>query len=414
MTAYTPNLPPAAVHSHLRKSLKELRQAEKNAVLWFGEVMSRKLYRSVGCSSIQQYAAVHLNFKKSKTSQFIRLSYALETLPRLKQSVAKGEVSWTKAREVSKVATPGNEKDWVAVARKSSRRELEKKVELARGRAKAERKRNKNQVVLTVLSGGSGTDGDTNPGSDSGVNSGLGGAAVLDLASPSPVHAGLRFTPEQYARYESLVEKLRKCGWKGSREELFLAGLEALVLGEPKPEAMAGDAPDLGVAAGASGPRTTSTQHADISTLNGKTRKFTRVTRVNSGSPYQVIVQVCEKCSTGKVTTSSGDRHLDPQTLGAILCDSRVLERGKRNRAMIPTHTRRLVVSRDRFRCRAPGCMRTSFLSVHHIVARAAGGSNDANNLITLCSGCHRTIHALGERGRNIRPSLTGSPGVPG
>jgi len=39
-------------------------------------------------------------------------------------------------------------------------------------------------------------------------------------------------------------------------------------------------------------------------------------------------------------------------------------------------------------------CERTTNLHVHHIIPRSVGGSNDLKNLITLCSGCHRSIEA--------------------
>jgi len=72
--------------------LTELQRAEKNAVLLFGEILRRKLYRDLGYSSIQAYAAESLGFAPSKTSQFVRLAGALEELPRLRQSVASGEL----------------------------------------------------------------------------------------------------------------------------------------------------------------------------------------------------------------------------------------------------------------------------------------------------------------------------------
>lgn len=45
---------------------------------------------------------------------------------------------------------------------------------------------------------------------------------------------------------------------------------------------------------------------------------------------------------------------------------------------------------RDRHRCRGPGCRRTRFLEVHHVVPREHGGGNDPGNLVTLCAACHR------------------------
>jgi hypothetical protein len=40
----------------LKKSMHTMEQAQQCAVLWFGEIMSRRLYRKLGYSSINQYA----------------------------------------------------------------------------------------------------------------------------------------------------------------------------------------------------------------------------------------------------------------------------------------------------------------------------------------------------------------------
>ncbi|MBE0567245.1 MAG: HNH endonuclease, partial [Krumholzibacteria bacterium] len=66
---------------------------------------------------------------------------------------------------------------------------------------------------------------------------------------------------------------------------------------------------------------------------------------------------------------------------------------GDRNTTTIPPRVRREVLARDRHRCRAPGCERRRYLEVHHVVARHRGGSNGAENLVTLCSACHRVWH---------------------
>lgn len=53
--------------------------------------------------------------------------------------------------------------------------------------------------------------------------------------------------------------------------------------------------------------------------------------------------------------------------------------------------TRRLVLERDDYRCVL--CGATEHLEVHHIVTRAEGGSNDPDNLVTLCMACHSDTH---------------------
>jgi len=98
------DLPAARVHALLQKSLIELQRAEKCAVLWFAEIATRKLFVELGYASIHQYAAEALGFSRNKTYHLLRLAADLERLPVLRESVAKGEVGWTKAREVVKVA----------------------------------------------------------------------------------------------------------------------------------------------------------------------------------------------------------------------------------------------------------------------------------------------------------------------
>jgi HNH endonuclease len=48
------------------------------------------------------------------------------------------------------------------------------------------------------------------------------------------------------------------------------------------------------------------------------------------------------------------------------------------------------ILERDEWRCQAPGCSSRRGLEVHHIVFRSQNGSNDPENLVTLCHGHHR------------------------
>ncbi len=51
-----------------------------------------------------------------------------------------------------------------------------------------------------------------------------------------------------------------------------------------------------------------------------------------------------------------------------------------------------------------PGCGRTRWVHVHHVVHWADGGPTDLDNLVTLCPAHHKLVH---EQGWRIR----GSPG---
>jgi hypothetical protein len=76
-----------------------------------------------------------------------------------------------------------------------------------------------------------------------------------------------------------------------------------------------------------------------------------------------------------------------------------------RARHIVPPHTRRLILDRDRT-CRHPGCNARTFLDVHHIIEWIKGGSTDLENLCTLCPKHHAAYH----RGEF---SITGNANIP-
>jgi 5-methylcytosine-specific restriction endonuclease McrA len=94
--------------------------------------------------------------------------------------------------------------------------------------------------------------------------------------------------------------------------------------------------------------------------------------------------------------TSQGRRAVSPSTLERIECDARVQAEGSPNRSTIPPSTRQAVLARDGHRCQIPGCGRTQLLEVHHIRPRREGGSNQPENLLSLCGPCHQLLHEKG------------------
>jgi hypothetical protein len=48
---------------------------------------------------------------------------------------------------------------------------------------------------------------------------------------------------------------------------------------------------------------------------------------------------------------------------------------------------------RDHGRCVVPGCRHATFVDLHHIEARADGGTHEESNIIVLCSAHHRALH---------------------
>jgi len=135
--SYIPDQPAPPVHAFLGKSLAALDDAHQCSVLWFGEIMRRKLFRDLGHSSINQYAIQELDFSKSKADDYIRLAKQLDNLPAVREAVASGELGYTKARELVSVATPETQDAWLKAA-KGTRKKLIHEVKKAKRAAKVD------------------------------------------------------------------------------------------------------------------------------------------------------------------------------------------------------------------------------------------------------------------------------------
>jgi hypothetical protein len=65
-----------------------------------------------------------------------------------------------------------------------------------------------------------------------------------------------------------------------------------------------------------------------------------------------------------------------------------------RTQRTVPERTRRVVLHRDRDRCRVPWCEHTRWLQVHHLDEWTRDdGPTDTWNLATCCGWCHRAVH---------------------
>ncbi len=196
MTDFRPGLPAPQVHAALKEALIDLRHAERSAVLWFGEIAKRRLHCELGYATVHLYAEKALGFSRSKTYQFLRLADDLERLPVLKEAVADGSVSWTKARAVAVVADKSNETAWVERAQCSTVQALRLDITQAR----EQRRHDPDQIELIPS--------ESHP------------PDTADM-----IRVNLRLHPTEAAQWESLFENIRKRGLHGSRAEVLLTAL---------------------------------------------------------------------------------------------------------------------------------------------------------------------------------------------
>lgn len=321
---YVSGRPAREAHASLIDSLKALDHARHCAVLWFAEIQKRRLFRELGYGSMRQYALEGLGFSSSRCGDFMRLAAKLETLPAVRESLEKGELGYTKAAEVIKVATPKTEARWIETAKTSSRRLLATQVKAAR------RKTDPNQGSLL----------DEQP------------RARVE----APMRVTIELTPEQYARYEQLMQR------GVDRAEALLAGMDSSC---PQPVAR---------------------------------------------RRAMIHIHECPSCGNASVSTSRGEREISAAALEQAKCDAVYSVPGRRNKATVPPKVKEAVLRRARHRCQTPGCGNARYLEIHHIRPRAAGGSNNMENLEVLCGACHRRRHLMAPASPARRRSTPNCP----
>ena len=130
----------------------------------------------------------------------------------------------------------------------------------------------------------------------------------------------------------------------------------------------------------------------------------------HSGARYQVVVHVdaavlADPDQPGQSALEDGP-HIPAETCRRLACDAsrvvmrhdadgRITEVGVRTRT-VPPSLRRALQHRDRG-CRFPGCGRR-YTQGHHIKHWAHGGPTELSNLMLLCRWHHRAVHEDGYR----------------
>jgi hypothetical protein len=286
----------------------------------------------------------------------VRVARALAELPAISAAMERGEVSFSKVRALTRIATPANETELLHFAKAGTAHHVER---LVRGWRRIDRSLEREQDerrhasrYLRLY-----TDED--------------GMVVLRA----------RLTPEAGAALVRALEAGEQQLYDAARETRDEHG------GVPIEQRWA-DA--LGLVA----------ESALAAGLDPGTR----------GDRYQVVVHVdAEALPAGSETGSSAlddGTHVAAETCRRIACDAALvvmrhdkegnaLDVGRRRRT-IPPALRRALDHRDPT-CRFPGC-RARCGEGHHVEHWADGGETKLGNLVKLCRRHHRAVHEEGFR----------------
>ncbi len=288
----------------------------------------------------------------------VRVARALAALPRLSESMRRGQLSYAKVRALTRIATPVNEAELLTFARAGTAAHVERLVREMRrvDRIEAnedERRRHESRYLRAYVD----EDG------------------MVVVSARLPQEAGVALLRAIEAGVESLYGRSR-------REDGDSAGGD-----EPTAEQRRADA--LGLVA----------ESALAAGLDPGTR----------GDRYQVVVHVDAEAlafdGDGSATLADGT-HVSAETCRRLACDAavvtvrraadgRVLDVGRRTRAISPA-LRRALEHRDRG-CRFPGCG-LKLCDAHHIRHWAEGGATKLTNTLLLCRRHHRAVHEEGFR----------------
>jgi hypothetical protein len=302
----------------------------------------------------------------------VRVAHALELLPKISAAMECGALSYSKARELTRVATPANEDDLLMVGLHGTASHVAKLVRQYRRVLEVERlSREERQQARRALS----YYFDDEDGS-------------LVLKARLPAEAGM----------------------------LILKALEAALPELPLPredcEASlhvpcgTSEAPVVQPSGGPKIPR--AAQRADALALIAESFLAHGAASLNGGDRMQIVVHIdhetLKERAAGRSEFEEGPG-LAAETVRRAACDcsyvkitededGEPLNVGRKTRS-IPPALRRALKSRDKG-CVFPGCTHTKYVDGHHVKHWANGGETRLGNLVSLCRFHHRLVHEGG------------------
>ena len=317
---------------------------------------------SNGFRSCAAWLSWRIGLAPGPAREHVRVARALGTLPRLAQALARGELSYSKVRELTRVATPDTEERLLAVGRAGTAEHVER---IVRGWRRMDRKAEAQEAARRHA----GRSLHVYPDEDGSVS-------VRGRLSPE---AGALLVKALAAAREVLGRRRQDDGTEAEPPMMEQQQADAL-------ELLAEVALHHELDPGASGERFQVVVHVDAEVL------------ADADAPGQSVFEAGARVPAGTSQRLACDAC---QVVMRHDADGRVVEVGARTRT-IPSALRRVLHHRDRG-CRFPGCG-VSFGQGHHIRHWAHGGPTMLSNLVLLCRRHHRAVHEEGftvERGQD-------------
>jgi hypothetical protein len=312
----------------------------------------------------------------------LRVAKAIEEVPQLGEALDQGTLSFSGARELSRVVTPETQQEWIAEAQDKNVRQIE---EMVSGHKPGDRP----------------TDA-PDPGLKTKV---LRHEVKLTVAALE-------------SRARKALARMRGSSVDDSdfMEACFKAVLDQCEAARVPSKVVKFDESTRGEEAISSSVDSSKVEEvvAERFVLGGRVLSDVEIERLLTPR-YQLAVTMCVGCKRG---WQHGEKTapLSPPELERAQCDCIDIgdvdsdEPGRAKRS-IPKAVKRHVMHRDGARCRVLGCTATANIDCHHIELFMNGGEAVPRNLLCLCEGHHLAVHAgsLVITGDAIDPRFTWS-----
>ena len=360
-------------------------------------------WHRAGAVSCAHWLSWRIGIDLATAREKVRVANRLVELPRLAEALRAGEISYSKVRAMSRVATPENEKDLLTMARVTTGAQLAKicrlkarvnRIERSDPRAIEECKR----YVLQHST-------------DDGMVSIQ--VRLLPDEAARVMRAFEVFGSGNLADGAVAVAELALVSGRTPRDGRPVEGHAVCEQTLPVPAADA-RAPAAAAAAPAERPAAAPAERpaaapaerpaaaaaaAGTSAVEAEQRQsFARSAR----PPVEVVLHVSAADLEGQTALGDG---VPADVSRRLLCDcgvvpmledqeGRVIDVGRKKRT-IPAALRRALETRDGG-CRFPGCTNRLFTDGHHLLHWIDGGETTLANTILLCRRHHRYVHEYG------------------
>ena len=114
-----------AAHAALSRLARERAAADAEEGRWLLAAQRSAVHVHLGFGCFSEYIERLFGYKPRSTQEKLRVAEALEELPALAQALSSGELSWSAARELTRVAVRETEHEWLQLARGKTLRQLE-------------------------------------------------------------------------------------------------------------------------------------------------------------------------------------------------------------------------------------------------------------------------------------------------